>query len=146
VKKVSFEEALHLILEKDARFDAHAYHFVREALDFTVRLLAKPVEGPSRHVTGGELLEGIRQFALQEYGPLTKTVLHRWGIRRCEDFGEIVFNLVEMGVLGKTEEDRREDFAGGYDFDDAFARPFLPARAEPPRRSTPGRSAESSHA
>ena len=74
--------------------------------------------------------QGIRQLSLQEFGPLTKTVLNAWGIQRCEDFGDIVFNMVEKGVLGKAEEDRREDFASGYDFDVAFRKPYRPrARA-----------------
>lgn len=127
MKKVHFNEALAMILTKDSRYDEHAYLFLREALDFTIKLLAKPAQGPARHVSGGELLEGIRQYALKEYGPMAKTVLNRWGINRCEDFGEIVFNLVEAGTLGKTDEDKREDFAGGYDFEKAFRDPFRPA-------------------
>lgn len=136
MKKIRFEEALAEILQSDRRYDAEAYQFVREALDFTIKLLDKPAEGPGRHVTGAELLEGIRQYALQEYGPMALTVLHRWGVRRCEDFGEIVFNMVEQGILGKTEQDRKEDFAGGYDFDTAFRQPFRAERkagnAHPP--------------
>ena len=124
MKKVNFTEALAKILREDTRYDEHAYYFLREALDFTIKLLAKPAGGTARHVSGGELLEGIRQYALQEYGPMAKTVLGRWGVRRCEDFGEIVFHLVEHGILGKTDQDRREDFAGGYDFDEAFRQPF----------------------
>ncbi|MBN1268340.1 MAG: hypothetical protein JXB04_02035 [Kiritimatiellae bacterium] len=126
MRKPSFEDAVQQILSEDPRYTEQAYLFVREALDFTIKLLAKPAEGPGRHVSGAELLEGIRQHALKEFGPLARTVLGRWGIQRTEDFGEIVFHLVEKGVLGKTDEDRREDFAGGYDFDTAFRRPFLP--------------------
>jgi uncharacterized repeat protein (TIGR04138 family) len=126
MKKIQFEEALSQILAKDSRYDAHAYHLVREALDYTVKMLAKPADGPGRHVTGSELLEGMRQYALQEFGPIAKTVLNRWGISHSEDVGEIVFNLVEHGVLGKTDDDKREDFLGGYDFDEAFVAPFLP--------------------
>lgn len=126
MKKLNFNEALIQILAEDPRYDEQAYHFMKEALDFTIKLLAKPIEGPGRHVKGAELLEGIRQYALQEYGPLTLTVLNRWGVRKCEDFGEIVFNMVSKGVLGKTEEDRKEDFAGGYDFESAFRKPYRP--------------------
>ena len=131
MKKLNFNEALIQILAEDPRYDEQAYHFMKEALDFTIKLLAKPIEGPGRHVKGAELLEGIRQYALQEYGPVTLTVLNRWGVRKCEDFGEIVFNMVSKGVLGKTEEDRKEDFAGGYDFESAFRKPFRP-RAKVP--------------
>jgi uncharacterized repeat protein (TIGR04138 family) len=126
MKKVIFNEALAQILKNDPRYDEHAYLFIREALDFTIKMLSKPAEGRARHVSGGELLEGIRQYALKEYGPMAKTVLNRWGVHRCEDFGDIVFNLVGSGILGKTEEDRREDFAGGYDFEQAFRAPFRP--------------------
>lgn len=126
MKKISFNEALNQILAKDERYDAQAYHFIREALEHTIKHFQKPVEGPGRHVSGMELLEGIRRFALQEFGPLAYTVLGRWGVHETVDFGHLVFNLVETGVLGKTEEDQLEDFAGGYDFADAFRTPFLP--------------------
>ncbi len=134
MKQTDFNEALRKILEQDNRYAPDAYLFLREALDFTIKLLQKPNTGPARHVTGGELLDGIRQFALQEFGPLALRVLNHWGVKRCEDFGEIVFNLVESGALGKTEEDRREDFAGGYDFERAFAVPFLPETPAAPAR------------
>lgn len=126
MKKLGFQEALNQLLSEDPRYEAQAYHFIREALDFTIKHFSKPVEGPGRHVSGTELLEGIRKFALQEYGPLTKTVLNRWGFNTSEDFGQVVFNLVEKGILGKTDEDRLEDFRHGYDFEEAFRKPFLP--------------------
>ena len=135
MKKVAFQEAVELVAQRDTRYDEQAYYFLREALDFTIKLMNKPSQGPSRHVSGQELLEGLRQFALQEYGPLAMTVLDHWGIRRCEDFGELVFNLVEAGVLGKTDHDRREDFAGGYEFEAAFRKPYRPRKAE--RRAAP---------
>lgn len=131
MKKLSFQEALDQIINEDPRYHEQAYHFMREALDFTIKLLEKPAEGPGRHVSGGELLEGIRQYALKEYGPITKTVLNSWGVQRCEDFGDLVFNLVNKGVLGKTDDDRKEDFAGGYDFETAFRRPFRPRHRNP---------------
>ncbi|MEM7393673.1 MAG: Minf_1886 family protein [Verrucomicrobiota bacterium] len=126
MKKISFEEALQQILDEDSRYDEHAYLFIREALDHTIKALAKPTEGPGRHVTGGELLEGIREFALNEYGPMTYTILKKWGVNTTEDMGELVFNLVDKGILGKTDEDRREDFARGYDFEEAFRGPYRP--------------------
>ncbi len=102
---------------------------MRAGLDYTVRRLDKP-----RHVSGQELLDGLREFALEEFGPMAQTVLGGWGVRRTEDFGEIVFNLVEAGLLGKTDQDSRADFANGYDFDDAFRNPFRPSA----QRRTPG--------
>lgn len=138
MKKVNFQEALAGILDRDPRYAEDAYHFLREALDFTIKLLEKPVEGPGRHVSGQELLEGIRQFTLKEYGPMSLRVLHSWGIRRTEDFGEMVFNMVGVGILGKTAEDQKDDFAGGYDFETAFSKPF---RSRQPQ-AQPVRAAE----
>jgi uncharacterized repeat protein (TIGR04138 family) len=131
MKKVGFNEALNQIQAEDLRYRPQAYHFIREALDFSIKHFAKPMEGPGRHVSGAELLEGIRRFALQEYGPMSKTVLNHWGVRNTGDFGHLVFNLVDKGVLGKTQEDRLEDFLDGYDFDDVFRKPFRPRAVDP---------------
>ena len=90
----TFQQAVAEICVRDPRYAEGSYFFLREALDFTVKALKKPAEGPERHVTGQELSEGIRQYALQEFGPMTLTVLRAWGLQRTEDFGEIVFNLV----------------------------------------------------
>ena len=143
----NFDEAIDQIAKKDARYHRDAYHFVREALDYTQELLKKSgkgeprpavsteqliegrVEGPVRHVSGQQLLDGIRAFALEQFGPMTLTVLEEWGVRRCEDFGELVFNMVENNLLAKTKKDSREDFKGGYEFEAAFRLPFLPAKA-----------------
>ena len=130
-----FAAVVKQICRKDSRYDRDAYFFVRESLDFTSKMLNKPREGAARHLTGPELLEGIRCFALQEFGPLALTVLHSWGVRTTLDFGEIVFNLVETGKLGKTPEDRKEDFANGYDFQEVFAKPFVPASIPPPEET-----------
>jgi uncharacterized repeat protein (TIGR04138 family) len=124
--EASFEEALAKIQAKDPRYHREAYLFVREALDHTQKTIGKDARGRIRHVTGQELLIGIRKFALQQFGPMTKTVLEEWGIRCCPDLGEIVFNMVEVSWLAKTEKDSRVDFEGGYDFDEAFCKPFLP--------------------
>ncbi|HNT15150.1 MAG TPA: hypothetical protein PKO21_09880 [Verrucomicrobiota bacterium] len=117
---------LDLILAKDPRYHRDAYLFVRDALDYTQKNISKTGKGEVRHVSGQELLTGIRQFALRQFGPMTLTVFEEWGVRRCEDFGELVFNMVDIGLLGKTAQDRREDFAQGYDFVEAFKAPFLP--------------------
>jgi uncharacterized repeat protein (TIGR04138 family) len=124
--EVSFEETLVKIQAKDPRYHREAYLFVREALDHTQKTIGKDPRGKIRHVTGQELLEGIREFALQQFGPMAKTVLDDWGIHCGEDFGEIVFNMIEVGWLAKTSKDSRADFANGYDFDEAFRKPFLP--------------------
>ena len=114
------------MVARDARYARDAYHFTREALDFTQKLISRENKGNVRHVTGQELLQGIRQYALQQYGPMTATLLEEWGINNCRDFGEIVFNMVESGLLAKTEKDTRNDFQQGYDFTDAFRKPFWP--------------------
>lgn len=115
-------DPMQAILARDLRYQPEAYEFVREGLGVTVRKLKAP-----RHISGQELLDGLRSYALQEFGPMAKTVLNGWGICRTEDFGAIVFNLVDVGLLGKTEEDRLEDFSNGYDFDEAFRKPFRPS-------------------
>ena len=126
-----FSEIVTLICKEDPRFDRKAYDFVRLGLDATVKELKKKDSAraeKSRHVSGPELLQGLRAYALDQYGPLAKTVLDSWGVRRCRDFGDIVFNLIEYNVFSKTENDKREDFSDIYSFDEAFVKPFQPTR------------------
>lgn len=131
---LNVEEVLETILTKDTRYHRDAYYFVRDALDVAQRKFSKAAKGKPSHVSGQQLLEGIRAHALEQFGPLTLMVLEEWGIRRGEDFGEIVFNMVESSLLGKTENDSRADFKGGYDFFDAFRKPYLPkAKAAVPQ-------------
>jgi len=135
----NFEQTIEAIRAKDPRYRRDAYLFVREALDYTQRTLGrgKRVDGKITHVTGQELLAGIRDFALSQYGPMTIAVFEEWGIHNCRDFGELVFNMVEIGLLAKTEKDSRDDFHEVYGFDDAFREPFLPASKRSPRVSLP---------
>jgi uncharacterized repeat protein (TIGR04138 family) len=126
MQEINFDEAVEQILAKDSRYHRDAYTFVREALDYTQKLIGKETRGQIRHVSGQKLLDGIRQFALQQFGPMTMTVFEEWGVRNCRDFGEIVFNMVEIGLLAKTDKDSRDDFQNGYDFTDAFRKPFWP--------------------
>jgi uncharacterized repeat protein (TIGR04138 family) len=129
MQAASFEEAIEQIAAKDPRYHREAYFFLREALDHTQKMTGKPPKkNEVHHVSGKELLKGIREYALQQFGPMTLTVLDEWGVKRCEDFGEIVFNMVETKLLAKTEQDSREDFRNGYDFHEAFRKPFLPSR------------------
>lgn len=122
-----FLEAVKNICANDPRYNIDAYFFLRDALDFTTHNLNKQSKNTNeRHVSGQELLEGIRKYTIQEFGPMAKTVLHSWGINKTEDFGEIVFNLVNSGKLGSTNDDHIEDFANGYDFQNAFVKPFEP--------------------
>jgi uncharacterized repeat protein (TIGR04138 family) len=126
---INFDEELEKIIAKDRRYTREAYLFVREALDHTQKLIGKPPKDDApRHVSGQQLLNGIREYGLQQYGPMTMAVLNEWGLHCCEDFGEIVFNMVENSLLAKTEKDTRDDFKGGYSFEDAFRKPFVPIR------------------
>jgi uncharacterized repeat protein (TIGR04138 family) len=122
-----FEEVLRQIIEKDPRYHHDAYLFMREALEFTQRNIRSQKREQVGHVTGTELLDGIRRYALEQFGPMVMTVLAEWGVRCCEDFGELVFIMVEHNLLAKTDNDTREDFKGGYSFGDAFQKPYLPS-------------------
>ncbi len=137
-----FSDVVDLVIQEDKRFQKGAYYFVRKALDFTVGEMTSEDEvKESNHVSGPELLEGIRKYALDQYGPLALTVFDEWNIKRCSDFGDIVFNLVDYGVLGKTDKDQREDFSGGYDFRKAFLAPFTPRGRRLPGYTTKLRNA-----
>lgn len=107
------------ICEADARYRRDAYEFIMEALGHTQKKFRRP-----KHVTGEELLGGIRELLLDKFGPMTLSVLKHWGIKETKDFGNIVFNLVEKKVLSKTEEDSLESFKNGYDFKEAFGEEY----------------------
>ncbi len=129
MQKVDFEEELEKILAKDQRYSREAYRLVREALDHTQKMIGRVPRKEVRHVSGGQLLEGAREYALAQYGPMALTVLKEWGIHSCEDIGELVFNMVEGNLLAKTERDSRADFKSVFDFEEAFRKPFLPSSA-----------------
>lgn len=109
------ERKLGEILLADPRYARSAYLFVFEALGYTVQRL-----GAQGHVNGRQLSEGIRDFALEQFGGLARLVLEEWGIRKTADFGEIVFNLVNHDLMKKTDQDSKEDFADVYRFEDVF--------------------------
>jgi uncharacterized repeat protein (TIGR04138 family) len=113
------DNPLEAVLAKDPRFKPEAYVFVHDALGHTWSRLDH-----RRHVTGRELLNGIKNLALKRYGPMAKAVLNSWGVHTTDDFGAIVFNLVDAELLSKTEEDRIEDFHAAYDFNEAFVRSY----------------------
>src|SRR5689334_12152062 len=135
MQKIGFTEALDSIVASDPRYQSDAYVFLRDALDFTTKQQKKTKGASVRHVAGPELLEGVRQYALREFGPMVMTVLSYWGVHSCEDIGNMVFNLIEAGIFGKTEEDSIEDFKNVYDFGEVFVKPFEPDR--PSRPSVP---------
>lgn len=135
MQSIDFEGELNRIVEQDSRYDREAYAFLRQALDFChkseakagkkARLADKPGEN---HVSVALLLDGIRRYALQEYGPMAMMVLNSWGVKSCDDFGEIVFKMVEHRLLSVTEQDTREEFRKGFDFFEAFRAPFKPVK------------------
>jgi uncharacterized repeat protein (TIGR04138 family) len=116
-KESELIEKIRQLVREDPRYPFEAYIFVYQALEYTTTR----VVGEKRHVAGKELLEGIRRFAIEAFGPLALMVFRHWGVRRTEDIGEMVFALVQRELMGKTPEDKKEDFADGYHFEDAFA-------------------------
>jgi uncharacterized repeat protein (TIGR04138 family) len=120
---------------RDRRYSPEAFRFLFESLEHAVRLAGKEdAEGTARHVTGQELLAGMRAHAAVQFGPLAGYVWRSWGVRETLDWGRIVFLLVDEGLLKRQEGDRIEDFAQGFDFDRAFVegyRPELPRSIDP---------------
>jgi uncharacterized repeat protein (TIGR04138 family) len=125
------------LLEQDRRFKLDAYQFVRDALTYAQDELGmggsepteaeegSPEEGSlENHLTGQQLCQAIRLYAIEQYGYLAKAVLNSWGIHRTSDFGDIVYNLIEIELMRKSKHDRREDFDDVYDFNEAFLEAF----------------------
>ena len=104
--------------------------FVQRGLDFTVRRIHGEMameqigdlqKTAKRHITGRQLCAGLRDFAIEQYGLLALAVLRRWNIQSCEDFGRIVFAMIDSKLMKKTDEDSIEDFINVYNFEDAFS-------------------------
>ncbi len=110
------------ILSKDSRYKSEAYGFVLASLE-----VARVQTGKTKHVTGFDLLQGLKTLAIKDYGIMAKTVLESWGIKTTDDIGEIVFNLIDTELLSKTSEDQKEDFHNIFDFDTVFMKeyPFI---------------------
>jgi uncharacterized repeat protein (TIGR04138 family) len=110
------------LLRKDQRYHLDAYQFVRESLAYAqsvMKMTPQPGEGEEgksdQHLTGQQLCQAIREYAVEQYGYLAKTVLNSWGIHTTSDFGEIVYNLIRIKEMRKSKTDRREDFDDQYD-------------------------------
>ena len=119
------------LVRRDSRYAYEAYEFVFAALAYTQKALGRTPRGEpgeeaeaAHHVSGRELLPGIRDFARREFGLMARPVFHRWGIDRTDDFGEIIFNLVEANLMSKTPQDSRQDFHNVYDLDEALVRDY----------------------
>lgn len=131
-----FKEAVARLCARDNRYPPEAYLFLHDGLLRTLKQVQEK-EGTPRQITGAELAEGLRRHALAQYGPLAMTVLAHWRIQSTRDFGEIVFALLSAGLLGKTENDKIEDFDNLFDFETAFRAPFRPKPRPRKRRPKP---------
>jgi uncharacterized repeat protein (TIGR04138 family) len=130
------------LLKNDKRYKFEAYAFVFESLSYAQEKMGLGQEKPAdeeesapapkskegrkveRHMTGQELCEAIRRYALEQFGLMAKAVLNSWGVHKTGDIGNIVFNLIEIGQMRKTKQDTREDFDDVFDFDMALVRDF----------------------
>jgi uncharacterized repeat protein (TIGR04138 family) len=113
------DDIMDRLRERHPRFQETAYVFVLSALHHVLEHMTEP-----RHISGRELAEGVRDLAIQRFGPMARTVLEHWGIRSTTDVGELVFALVDCGILIKQDEDGPDDFKGLFDFEDAFDRNY----------------------
>lgn len=126
MQAIHFEESLASILEREDRYDAQAYSFLKESLDFTLKRFSEAGPVENQHVSGKELLEGFRDYALEQFGPMAGTLLGEWGVRNCRDVGNMVFQMIEEQVFGKQDSDKLEDFDEVFDFEASLRDPFLP--------------------
>lgn len=125
---ISFVDAVRRSIQNDPRYHPAAYELVRDALHIAAKKFREE-NADDQHVSGQELLAGFREHVLSEYGPMSLMLLDQWGLKRGEDVGNIVYNLIGVGYFGKNDGDSLEDFAGGYEFSRAFTEPFLPSSA-----------------
>ena len=152
MEKIHFEEAVEEILTKDERYKPDGYEFLRRALDSTIKAVKDDELEELRHVSGPDLLEGMIKLGLDELGVMAVAVFDSWGIRTGEDVGNMVFNLIDVGAFGQSEEDSRDDFVGVVDMKERLTRPYRPTRpvlaendedSEPPARGNqPARPSE----
>ena len=131
----SFNEIVEQIVLKDPRYEAAAYEFVKEALEFTIKQNKRTQTDLNVHVTAKELMAGFKQYALKEFGPMAMTVFEYWRVTTSEDVGNIVFNLISAGVFGKTDSDSLADFRDVMDFQESFLTPFETLKTNASKRS-----------
>lgn len=119
------QERLNELCRRDARYPMEAYEFLYAAMGFTQQRLkeqGKHPGGEEHHISGHELAEGCRDLALQEFGLMARTVFRTWNIHKTDDFGEMIFNLIAIELMKKTDTDRKEDFNNVYDLDEALGK------------------------
>ena len=138
--------SLQQLVDKDARYPVEAYLFIREALAFASDSLELGADDAvsmeklersrrERHLSGQELCEAIRCYAVNQYGYMAKVVLNRWGIHATSDFGEIVYNMIDVGIMKKSSRDEKSHFDGVYSFDEAFVEDFQICSSNSQRKS-----------
>ena len=154
MEKIQFDVAVKAIMKDDRRFKADGYLFLKDALDHTIKSLRKDELIEHRHVSGAELLEGVVEFAHGKFGPMAIAVFDSWGIREGDDIGTMVFNLIEAGAFGKSEEDSPSDFVGVMNLREELLAPYRPTRdvlqrrqrdaglEQPTRGNQPAKSSE----
>ncbi|MEM9017155.1 MAG: Minf_1886 family protein, partial [Verrucomicrobiota bacterium] len=128
MERPNFDEAVKTIVGEGSPYHADAYHFLREALEETVTRLREDELIEHRHVSGPELLEGVVEHARKEFGSMAKSVLETWKIEAGEDIGRMVFQLIEVGAFGRSEEDSPADFTGVVDLQEELLKPYRPTR------------------
>ncbi|GEM_PF-1246739 len=136
MQPTQFMDAVQAVVSKETRYDIGAYHFLKDALDFTVKRVMDSNQGEHRHVSAGELIHGFRDLAIQEFGPMASTLMSEWGIQTSNDIGVMVFQLIEEGAFGKQDSDTKEDFSNVFDLLETLDAPFLPKNAPRPTEKT----------
>ena len=121
---LTLEAKIEELARRDREYATEAYHFVFEALDYVSE---QPVSlRATHHITVQELLKGIRQLALEQFGPLARCVFESWGVYRTEDFGEVVFRLIGNDLLNRSDDDHKEDFVNAFSFREEFEERYRP--------------------
>ena len=116
---IQYARSLETLVQRDNRYPLPAYGFMLAALHDTISHLERP-----RHISGQELVQGFRHFTREQFGPMASSVMEVWNLRSTEDLGVLVFNLIDIGLLSKTSEDRLEDFQDVYSFQEVFGGPY----------------------
>jgi len=129
MEKLNFGEAVKMIAAREPRYLPDGFYFIKDSLERTINNLRKEELEEHRQVTGPELLEGLIEHALSEFGSMAVSVLESWGIRDGEDVGKMVFLLIGVGAFGRSDEDSPEDFVGVVDLRERLLRPYRPSRS-----------------
>ena len=132
MKTVEFYSKVEIITQQDTRYASGAYEFINDAVIYTVRKCEEnKKEDELRHITGAELLEGVMEYALKQFGPMAYTLFCEWGVYDGMSVGNIVFNMIEHKILSRSENDSIKDFENVFDFKAVLCSPFLPKNCEP---------------